>query len=105
MENLIIEKMAEKPEYIRTYLSNDMATIYVRNQLSLENQKRKAVDTFPVIKQKLISFKPIIKKQLKTLLYHDVLEIFLIIDPNGSSLCAAVLPYISNTSPLAVNRP
>ena len=83
MENLIIEKMAEKPEYVRTYLSNDMATIYVRNQLSQKNRKRKTVDTFLVMKQQFDTAKPLIKKRLQNILQHDVLEIFPIIDPNG----------------------
>jgi hypothetical protein len=83
IENLVIKKITVKPEYVRTYLSNDLATIYIRNKRFIEHQKRQEVNTFPVIKRQVEVAKPLIKKQLQKVLQHDILEIFPIIDPNG----------------------
>jgi hypothetical protein len=80
IENLIIEQIKENPKSIHTYLSNDLATIYIKDKFYSVNNKS---NNSNILEQQFEVFKSKIKNRLKSLLHHDVLEVFPMIDPKG----------------------
>ena len=83
--------MAKNPATVRTHLSHDMITIYVRNQLDPEKQKLNVEKVFPIINQHFNVVRRIMKKRLEKMLRHEILEIFLLTGPKGIQIFIVVL--------------